>query len=249
MDAPKAVTATFDVPSLRIGDASVTEGDTGTASVDFTVSLSIPVNVPVTVDWASVDGSATAGSDYTAASGTISFPPGTTSQSVSLFALGDFDHERDEAFFVTLSNPAFGTIDDAQGRALILDDDVSPGSFYTLVPCRVLDTRYPDGTYGGPALVAGTARVVRLVGRCDIPETAKAVSVNVAVTQPTGAGNLRLYAAASLVPTVSAITYSAGQTRSNNAIVTLNDAGELEMWCAQAPGTAHIILDVTGYFE
>jgi len=99
------------------------------------------------------------------------------------------------------------------------------------------------------ALVAGTDRVLLVRGRCGIPATARALSANIAVTQPTAAGNLRLYPAGAPLTTVSSINYSAGQTRANNAIIPLSEAGELAVWCAQVSGTAHFILDVNGYFE
>jgi hypothetical protein len=127
---------------------------------------------------------------------------------------------------------------------------VSPiTSFYTLEPCRLVDTRWATGTFGGPALVAGGDRVFPLFGQCDIPSTARALSVNLTVAQPTAQGNLRLYPAGTPLPLVSAINYVAGQTRANNAIATLNGLGELAVRCSQASGTAHFILDVNGYFE
>jgi hypothetical protein len=73
--------------------------------------------------------------------------------------------------------------------------------------------------------------------------------VNVAVTAPRAAGNLRLYPAGTWLPGVSSINYSAGQTRGNNAIVSLNTAGALAVRCVQASGTVDLILDVNGYFE
>jgi len=121
--------------------------------------------------------------------------------------------------------------------------------FYTLPPCRLVDTRAAAGTFGGPALVAGADRVFPLFDRCGIPPTARALSVNLAVTQPTAGGNLRLYPAGTPLPLVSSVNYTAGKTRANNAIVALNGLGELAVRCAQASGTAHFILDVNGYFE
>ena len=122
-------------------------------------------------------------------------------------------------------------------------------SYFTVPPCRVLDTRNPNGAYGGPVLAAGADRTFTIAGQCNIPSAAKAVSVNLAVTQPTVAGNLRLYPAGTTLPLVSSINYAAGQTRSNNAIVPLNALGEMAVRCAQGSGTAHFILDVNGYFE
>ena len=73
--------------------------------------------------------------------------------------------------------------------------------------------------------------------------------MNLAVTQPTAGGNLRLYPAGTPLPLVSSLNYVVGQTRANNAITALNGLGELTVRCAQASGTAHFVLDVNGYFE
>ncbi|MNG39239.1 hypothetical protein D3C84_1272370 [compost metagenome] len=75
------------------------------------------------------------------------------------------------------------------------------------------------------------------------------MSLNVTVTQPTTGGNLRMYEGGAPLPLVSSLNYSAGQTRGNNAAVGLSAAGQLSIRCAQAFGTAHVILDVNGYFE
>jgi hypothetical protein len=122
-------------------------------------------------------------------------------------------------------------------------------SYFTVTPCRVLDTRHPAGPYGGPALAAGGDRTFTLRGQCGIPTTAKAVQVNMAVVEPTALGNLRLYPAGNPLPLASSINYGAGQTRSNNAIVLLNAQGEIAVRCTQASGTAHFVLDVDGYFQ
>jgi uncharacterized repeat protein (TIGR01451 family) len=132
----------------------------------------------------------------------------------------------------------------------------SLGSYYTVTPCRLVDTRNPDGIYGGPALNAAGTRIFPIFNQCNIPTSAVAVSVNLAVVGPSVAGNLRLYPADAMLPTTSSLNYSAGQTRGNNAIVPLSTlvfttvaGGELAVYCSQNSGTAHFILDVNGYFE
>jgi hypothetical protein len=75
------------------------------------------------------------------------------------------------------------------------------------------------------------------------------VVVNVTVTEPTTAGNLRFYPAGLPVPPTSALNYAAAQTRANNATLALGSAGALDALCSQAWGTAHVIVDVTGYYE
>jgi hypothetical protein len=115
--------------------------------------------------------------------------------------------------------------------------------FYTVDPCRVVDTR----TSGG-AIACGTDRTVTVVGACGVPSGAKAVSLNVTVTAPTAAGNVRVYAAGAPTPSVSSLNYSAGQTRGNNAIAPLSTDGKMAVACAPS-GTAHVIVDVNGYFK
>jgi hypothetical protein len=127
--------------------------------------------------------------------------------------------------------------------------DPSPASsFYTVVPCRVLDTRNPDGPLGGPALVAGAERPFALAGACGIPATAKAVSANVTVTQATHAGNVRLYPAGAPAPPTSTVNYTPGVTRAGNATVPLNASGQVTV-LASPSGTVHLVLDVNGYYE
>ena len=119
-------------------------------------------------------------------------------------------------------------------------------SFFTVTPCRVADTRGPDGPYGGPALSAGVERVFVITDQCGIPPTARAVSFNVTVTQAAAQGHVLLYPAGVSPPLVSAINFRAGQTRANNAIVPLGTGGTLAVLSA-AP--THLILDVNGYFQ
>ncbi|HEV8609870.1 MAG TPA: right-handed parallel beta-helix repeat-containing protein [Thermoanaerobaculia bacterium] len=121
-----------------------------------------------------------------------------------------------------------------------------PTSFFTLTPCRAVDTRDPDGAYGGPALAPGMQRTFVMAGRCGIPTSAKAVSVNVTVTQPGAPGHVLLYPAGFAAPMVSTINFRTGQTRANNAIVPLGFGGWLTVVSA-AP--THFIIDVNGYFE
>jgi hypothetical protein len=121
----------------------------------------------------------------------------------------------------------------------------SPGlSFYTVNPCRAVDTRDPPRP-----LAAGADGVFTLAGTCGVPLTAKAVSLNLTVTQPTAMGNVRIYPAGTPVPLVSTVNYVAAQTRANNAIAVLSALGQAAVRCSQASGTVHVVLDVNGYFE
>ena len=116
-------------------------------------------------------------------------------------------------------------------------------SFFTVAPCRAADTRLA----GGP-IVAGADRTFTIAGICEVSMTARAVSLTVAVTQPTAQGNVRLFPAGSEAPLASTLNYATGQTRANNAVIELNLDGELTARC-QPSGSTHLILDVNGYFE
>jgi len=111
------------VRSVSIGDATRTEGDAGTAAVSVPVTLSGPSAAPVTVQWATGGGTATPGSDYTAASGTVTFAPGDVVETVTVTVLGDTVDEPDETFDVTLANPTGATIADGSATITITDDD------------------------------------------------------------------------------------------------------------------------------
>jgi outer membrane protein assembly factor BamB len=121
--------------------------------------------------------------------------------------------------------------------------------FVSLTPCRVVDTRKKRGSLGGPALSAGLDRGFTLTGRCAIPSTAKALSVNVTVTQSTAAGFVTLFQGSTAFPLIETVDYAAGQTRANNAIVALGAAGDIVAHCGQTSGTVQLIIDVDGYFQ
>jgi hypothetical protein len=233
-----------DSPGLSIADLAVVEPVSGTRSATFTVTLSPTSAGAVSVDYQTADDAASAGSDYQAASGTLSFPPNTATRPLSVTINADAAAEGSEAFLVNLGSASGAAIAHGQARGVIFD----PGNFFTLVPCRLLDTRNPAGTYGGPALGAGQTRVLPVAGQCGIPGSARAVAFNVTVTQPSAGGNLRLFAAGAPAPLASSLNYGAGQTRGNNGVVGLGAPG-LAIRCSQASGTAHVILDVNGYFE
>jgi N,N-dimethylformamidase beta subunit-like protein/uncharacterized protein DUF4082/Big-like domain-containing protein/Calx-beta domain-containing protein/purple acid phosphatase-like protein len=115
-----------DFPSLSINNASVTEGDAGSVTATFTVSLSEAFWQPVTVAYATSNMTATAGSDYIATSGTLTFTPGTTTQTIAVQVIGDLLDEANETFGVSLSDPVNASIATAQGIGTIVDNDPTP---------------------------------------------------------------------------------------------------------------------------
>ena len=113
------------VGNISIGDVSITEGDTGTKTAAFTVSRT--GTAAFTVGYATADGTATAGSDYLAASGTLSFAAGQASQTISVPINGDTVVEPDETLFVNLTNATNGgVITRSQGVGTIVNDDGAP---------------------------------------------------------------------------------------------------------------------------
>ena len=136
-----------DPPSVSIGNVSVTEGDAGATVATLTVSLSGASGKTVTVDYATLAGTAEAGSDFTAESGTLTFTPGQTSQTVSIDVLGDTVDESDEALSVELSNAVNAAIADGSGAITILDDDGAPA-----LSLSIADTSVTEGTGGTSTL-------------------------------------------------------------------------------------------------
>ncbi len=126
-DTDTVVITVAAAPSLSIGSNSVTEGDAGTTTLDFTVTLSAAIDRVVTVDFATLDNTATvADNDYDAATGTVTFPANdTTPQVVSVTVNGDTDIEPNELFFVNLSAPTNAVIGAAQATGTIINDDVA----------------------------------------------------------------------------------------------------------------------------
>lgn len=122
----------------------------------------------------------------------------------------------------------------------------SANSFYTVAPCRVLDTRGVQ-----PLSSAGAPRAFPLAGRCGIPGLARAVAANVTVTQPTVGGHVSVFPADYPHALVSTINFRAGATRANNAVLPLSTDGNAQLAASAvlaAPGTVHLIVDVSGYF-
>ena len=108
-------------PSLSADDARATEAAGGT--MDFTVTLSRAASETVTVDYATSDETATAGADYTAASGTLTFAPGETEQTVSVSVLDDGEAEGPETLTLTLSNASGGFVHEESATGTIWDDE------------------------------------------------------------------------------------------------------------------------------
>ncbi len=119
--------------------------------------------------------------------------------------------------------------------------------FYTLPPCRLVDTRA-----AGPALASGEVRAFPAAGRCGVPDDATALAVNTTAVAPTRGGHLRLFPWGGDASGTSTINFAAGRTRANNAVVALGVGGKVAAaaeLAAPAGGAVHFVLDVSGYFR
>jgi uncharacterized protein YhjY with autotransporter beta-barrel domain len=125
------------LPSLSINDVTVVEGNAGTVNAVFTVTLSAASGQTVSVNYATADGTATQPADYTNTSGTLTFTPGTTTQTITVPVIGETVPEANETFFVNLSGAVNATIADNQGVGTITNDDV---------PVTVSPATLPNGT-------------------------------------------------------------------------------------------------------
>jgi hypothetical protein len=216
---------------LSVADAPpVAEGDAGTTPATFVVTLTPAYNQAVSVRYATAPGTASAGRDYVSKSGTLVFPPGATSQAVTVAVRGDVLHEYDETLLLRLSNPVNATIADAEGVATILDDDTPPDM-------SVADASGPEGDNG-------------LQNRLFIVTLSAVSGREVTVDYATADGSAT--APSDYVPTSGALTFPAGVTKRTIAVpvngdlvaeadetftVTLSNAANASLARAQAIGT------------
>jgi Ca2+-binding RTX toxin-like protein len=118
-----AVNVTVNALPMNVADVTPTEGNAGATNANFDVTLSQASSATVTVNFATANGTAVAGADYTATSGTITFVPGDVSEPIPVSILGDALDELDETFSINLSGASGATVNDGQAVATITDDD------------------------------------------------------------------------------------------------------------------------------
>jgi hypothetical protein len=179
-------------------------------------------------------GDFTAVNPFAAVGAQTSLPPSSLSQNATLAGL------------VALGPGQFGWTwyqdDWTYFQAIDVRPESAPApSFYTVAPCRLIDTRL-----GGPAFAAGEDRSVPASGRCAIPPGARALAANIVSVGSTDAGHLVAYRPDRLVPPTSALNYRPGQVRANSCVMSLDDNGALAL---RATGMTDVIIDVSGYFQ
>lgn len=114
------------VPSVDIGDRGQNEGNSGVTSFPFTVTLSNPTYLPVTVDYTTNPDTATAGTDYTPETSSIVIDPGLLTGTITIDVIGDTTTEPTETFFVDLTGATNATLDDTRGMGAIFGTDPPP---------------------------------------------------------------------------------------------------------------------------
>jgi peptidoglycan/xylan/chitin deacetylase (PgdA/CDA1 family) len=192
------------VPSARIGDVEVTEGAAGTTrTAELTVTLSEPTSRTVSFAYATADGTAIAGHDYVATSGTLTFAVGQTSRRIAVKVKGDALDEFDERFSVTLSKPSGATISRATGTATIRDDDPAP-------TVSVHDASVTEGA-------AGTTTTAKVPVRLSAP-SGKTITVGYTTSDGTAT------AGADYDATSGTLTFSPGQTSRTVSVPVRGDA-------------------------
>jgi len=190
--------APADAPSVTINDATVTEGNTGSTSATFTLTLSAPYGAPITVHYETANGSAAAGSDYTATSADVTFAAGQTAQTISVGVLGDRLPEATEAFVVNLTtSDAF--IGDGQGVGTILDGEPR---------ISINDVTVTEGNTGS----SSATFTLTLLAAYDAPVTVHYETANGSAAAGSD------YTAAS-----GDVTFAAGQTTQTITVAVLGD--------------------------
>ena len=196
--ATMTITDDDSLPTVSLGDFVTSNEAVGTPNLVAT--LSAASEKPITVDYATSDGTATAGSDYTSGSGTITFAPGSTSENVPVAVLADTTDEANETVTVTLSNPTNVTLNDAIGELTITDDDSAPS-------ISIADVTIPDET-----AVARTATVSLSAA------SAKTVTVDFATADGTA------IAINDYVSTSGTLTFNPGVTSQTVSVTIIQDS-------------------------
>ena len=195
-------------PALSIGDAQVTEGAAATTTpLTFNVTLSPSSAQTVTAGYTTVAGTATAGTDFVATSGTVTFTPGQTTRPIVVTVNGDDADEADEQLTVVLSSPVNATILDGTGVGTILDDDGPP----TGRTVSIADASASEGVGKNPSISFTLTASSPPLSKNDVVRVTFATSNGSAVAP----GD---YAAST-----GAVTFGVGQTTATIRIPIVND--------------------------
>jgi hypothetical protein len=124
-----------------------------------------------------------------------------------------------------------------------------PFQYYPLTPCRAVDTRGSNSTNGGPIFGTNSTRNFQMRGVCGVPTSAKAVSLNVTVTQATQPSYLSVWPSGLTQPVVSMLNFEATDPALANGIIVGVSTNPQDLSVYNNFGNVHVIIDVTGYFQ
>lgn len=203
--------------------ATAASGQTG-------LLASVPVNAGSTFAWSLSNGTITSGQ-------------GTNQISFTSGVAGSL------ALSVTETNSS-GCTSAAGTASLTVTPIGSALLFFTLAPCRILDSRNPPGPLGGPSLQPASTRTFDVAASsCGVPAGAVAISANLTVTNGGAVGELVVFPSDVPRPNTSAISFRAGRARANNAVVKFSSSSATFSVFDDSPSAVDLILDVNGYFR
>jgi len=217
---------------------TLTVANTGTATA---ANVQLTGSTPTGLAFVSNSGACT--TSFPCSLGAIA--PGATRTVVSTFAVPSGYSGPDPIVNAAQVASTTPEADLTDNQATVSTRRYAPARYYTTTPCRAVDTRSADS----PPLNAGGSRVFTLAGRCGIPSAARAVSLNVTVTGASSGGHLTVWPAGTPEPTTSTMNYQPGVNRANDAVIPLSAEGKISIRCGQPTGSAHAILDVSGWFQ
>lgn len=199
------------LPAVSIADSSAAET---AGAINFTLTLSAPAITTSTVAWTTVSGSATAGQDFVAASGTVTFAPGATTASVSVVLQDDTVYEGNEQFSLALSSPTAILINDGQAVGTIIENDPLPPPTISINDASVLEGKLNTSGKNG-----GTPQLTNMVFTLTLSKAStQTVTVNFATANGTATTANNDYQAAT-----GTVTFSPGQISKTINVVVVGD--------------------------
>jgi hypothetical protein len=136
------------------------------------------------------------------------------------------------------------------GSSFFYTQNAPVARFYTLSPCRLVDTRNAAGPLGGPALATAQRRTFQAAGQCGIPTSARTISANITVVSPAAGGSFSLYPGNGLPLGTSSLNFNAGDVRAGATLIQLATDGTGTFGISNnAAGTSQLVVDVNGYFQ
>ncbi|MEU6314398.1 hypothetical protein [Streptomyces sp. NPDC047014] len=226
---PRAKVPAFGTARIKIGGAA--QIPAGVTAVALNVTVTNPTKAGHVRVYAE-------GGDLPTTSN-VNYAPGQTVPNMVIASVGNNG-------YVDVYNSGDGPID------LIADvtgyfSKTAANGYTSVTPSRVVDTR--EGLGAGRGQLAEQATFsTQITGRGGVPSTAKAVALNVTVTEPRAVGHLTVYPSGGAAPTSSNLNFSAGQTIANSVIVPIGADGRISIRNAAWGGT-HVVVDVVGYYS